>query len=169
MAGVLDFQAFLGGPDQVKIEQVFPSSSKTLTYDFGQNIAGWTFRLDSQTVIADPIAFDRNTGQPNFAGSTVVGTFPYTLHDDFGTLNGNIRIQNTATGLVSVRHPAQMYNGPILPDARAKVPITVVGFTWATTTNEINTHRIAKVQAWEPSGTNQAGDPTTSTNYSAIA
>lgn len=168
MAGVLDFQSWLGGPDQVKIESTFPSSRKKLTYDFGQSIAGWQFRLDSQTIIANPITFDRNTGEPNFATSTVIGVFPYTLHDDYGTLGGNISIVNTSTGIVSVTHPAQMYNGPILPDARAKVPITVVGFTWVMTDNTTNTHRIAKVQAWEPSGVNVAGDPTTSTNYTAI-
>lgn len=165
MAGVLDFSSWLGGPDEVKVESTFPSSAKTLVYNFGQDITGWTFKLDCQTVIADPIAFDRNTGQPNFANSQVIGFTPYTL---LSTAT-HITVVSTASGIVNVTHPASMYNGPILPDARAKVPLTVVSFTWAdgATPPQVNTHRIVKLMAWEPQV--PTGDPTTATNYTAIS
>ena len=164
MPGVLKVEDWLGGPDDVKTEATFPSSSKTLTYNFGQDIAGWTFKLDSQTIIADPITFDRNTGEPNFANSTVIGYFPYAVLNTTTV----VTVVNTATGLVNVTHPANMYTGPILPDARAKVPLCVVGLTWTDSSvpPQINTHRIVKVQAWEPQVS--PTDPTLDPNYTAI-
>jgi hypothetical protein len=164
MAGILSFSEWIGGPDTEIIESTFPSSSKTYTYNFGQDITGWTFKLDCQTVIADPIAFDRNTGEPNFATSQVVGYFPYTVLSTASVVS----VISTATGLVNVTHPANMYTGPILPDARSRVPLTVVGFTWAddSTPPQINTHRIVKVMAWEPQVSPE--DPTTAPTYSPI-
>ena len=72
MAGVLNFQQYIGGPDQIKIEQIFPSNQKTFLYNFDQDITGWTFAVDYQTLVVDSIAFNRNTGQPNF--SAISGT-----------------------------------------------------------------------------------------------
>ena len=66
MAGVLNFQQYIGGPDQVKVEQIFPSTQKTLLYNFGQDITGWTFAVDHQTIVVDTVTFNRNSGQPNF-------------------------------------------------------------------------------------------------------
>ena len=75
MAGVLTLGQWIGGPDNVKVESTFPTSQKTYTYNFDQNITGWTFQLDYQTVVVDTITYDRN-GEPNFAASKVVGYFP---------------------------------------------------------------------------------------------
>lgn len=165
MAGVLNFSQYIGGPDQIEIIQSFPSSSKILTYNFGQDITGWSFVLEHQTLIVDPVAFDRNSGEPNFAASTVVGNFPlfsYSGED----VNAVVRVSNTASGIVSVTHPAQMYNGPILPDARARVPMTVVSLTWTDATNQTNSHRYCYVQCWEPGVS--SGDPTGEADYSPI-
>ena len=65
MPGVLNFNQYIGGPDQIKVEQVFPSTQKTLIYNFGIDITGWTFAADYQTLVVDSVAFNRNTGQPN--------------------------------------------------------------------------------------------------------
>jgi hypothetical protein len=80
-------------------------------------------------------------------------------------------ILNAATGTVRVIQPNLMYTGPIIPDARKNVPITVFSTTWTdvnTPIANVNTHRYALVGAWEPGVT--AGDPTLSTNplYSAL-
>jgi hypothetical protein len=165
MAGILNFNDWLGGPDRVEIESTFPSSSKSLIYNFAQDVTGWTFKLDHQTIIADPVSFDRTTGLPNFANSTVIGFGPYTLLSTATV----VTVTNTASGIVKVTHPANMYTGPILPDARAKVPLTVVSFTWADggTPPQVNTHRWVKLMAWEPQV--PTGDPTTATNYTAIS
>ena len=164
MAGILDFQQYVGGPDQVKIEQIFPSNQKTLVYNYAQDITGWTFSADYQTIVVDQVAFNRSTGKPNFSESTVIGSFPKA------EITGNLapNVQTAGTGIVYVHVPANMYAGPIIPDARANVPITVFSLTWSddSTPAQINTHRWAFVQCWEPDVT--IGDPTGNVNFTAL-
>jgi hypothetical protein len=158
MAGVLSFDQYLGGADQIKIEQTFPKNQKTLIYNFGQDVTGWTFELDQQTLVVDTVQFNRNTGQPNFSNSTVIGSFPL---EELANL---VVVTDAVSGLVNVTFPQNMYTGPIIPDARKNVPITIVALTWtdANTPAEIRTHRWALVQSWEPDVF--PGDPTESTN-----
>ena len=163
MAGVLTLSQWLGGPDEVIVESEFPSTTKTLVYYFNTNVAGWSYKLDYQVVIVDTIAYNRD-GTPNFADSKVIGSFPY------GVVNTStyITVANTITGIVNVTHPANLYTESIVPDARLNIPLLVMGFTWtdANTPAQSNTHRIAKIMAWEPQV--PVGDPTTSTNYTAL-
>lgn len=165
MAGVLTFSQYLGGPDDINIEQVFPSTQRTLTYNFGQNITGWTFIVDHQTIVVDALSFDRNTGEPNFSNSSVIGYF------DSGVINTStyVTVTNTSSGGVSITIPTQLYSGPILPDARKNVPITIVGVTWQDNSSpkQINTHRWSFIQSWEPGVT--PGDPTLNASYNAIS
>ena len=164
MAGILDFQQYIGGPDQIKAEQVFPSNQRKLRYNFDVNITGWTFVADYQTIVVDQITFNRYTGQPNFANSKVVGSFAKIELDG---ANAPATVDALA-GTVDLKMPAGMYTGPIIPDARQNVPITVVAFTW--TTNDAypttNTHRWALIQCWEPDVT--VGDPTLAAGYTAL-
>ena len=154
---------FLGGPDQIKVEQVFPSNQKLLQYNFGQDIAGWTFTADYQTLVVDSIAFNRNTGAPNFSQSSVIGSFPKV------DLTTNApEVIDAATGLVKVTLPAGMYTGPIIPDARANVPITVFSLTWtdASTPAQTNSHRWSLIMCYEPGVT--VGSPTSDVNYTPL-
>jgi hypothetical protein len=164
MAGVLSFSQYLGGPDSLNIEQIFPSTQRTLNYNFSRDISSWSFNVDQQTIVVNPISFDRNTGSPNFATSEVIGYF------QFGQVSTSsyVTVTNAASGLVNITIPKNMYSGPILPDARQNVPITIVGVTWTDTSSppQINTHRWAFIQCWEPGVT--PGDPTLSVNYNAI-
>jgi len=164
MAGVLTLGQWLGGPDDVKVESTFPSSQQTLAYNFARNISGWTFRLDYQTVVVDTITYDRNTGSPNFANSQVIGSFPYATVSTSSYIN----VLSTTSGLVNVTHPANLYTGNILPDARANNPLLVMSLTWSdnSTPPQTNTHRIAKILAWE-SGV-PVGSPTSSTGFVSI-
>ena len=159
-AGVLNFAQYLGGADNIQIEQIFPSTQRTLNYQFPQSIAGWTFLVDHQTIVVDTVSFDRNTGQPNFANSNVIGYFTATTLSTSTYVN----VTNAAGGLVSITIPGNMYTGPILPDARQNVPITIVGVTWrdASSPVQVNTHRWAFIQSWEPGVT--PGDPELSTS-----
>jgi hypothetical protein len=164
MAGVLNFQQYIGGPDQIKIEQIFPSNQKTFLYNFGQDITGWTFAVDYQTLVVDQISFNRNTGQPNFTDSRVIGSFAKVE-----ITGGNApSVVDAAAGTVKIYIPAAMYTGPVIPDARQNVPITVVGVTWTddSTPAQINTHRWAFIQCWEPDVT--VGDPTLASGYTAL-
>jgi len=103
MAGVLTFQQFIGGPDQVKVEAIFPSTQKTLQYNFGQDITGWTFEVDHQTLVIDTLGYDRYTSEPNFAASKVIGSFPKAE-----VAGSNINVTNATAGLVNITIPAGM-------------------------------------------------------------
>ena len=159
MAGILT----IGGPDQVKIEQIFPSTQKTYNYNFGRDITGWTFTVDYQTLVVDTINFDRS-GNPSFDSSKVTGYFPT------GNVSGAYTptITNAAQGNVNIFIPGNLYSGPIIPDATKDVPVTVVGVTWTDnqTPPQINTHRWIFIQNWEPGVT--VGDPQTYTGYTAV-
>jgi hypothetical protein len=159
-SGVLSFAQYLGGADNIQIEQIFPSTQRTLVYNYSTNINGWSFHLDHQTIVVDTVTFDRNTGQPNFSNSSVIGYFPSAVI----STSSNVTVTSAATGLVNITIPQNLYLGPILPDARANVPITIVGVTWRDNSSpqQINTHRWAFIQCWEPGVT--PGDPTASTS-----
>lgn len=170
MAGVLNFQQYIGGPDSIQVEQIFPSNQKTLIYTFkdsdGQplNLTGWTFAADYQTIVVDQVQFNRNTGQPNFSNSTVIGSFAKVeVVSPFAPT-----IINAAGGTVKVNFPAGMYTGPIIPDARQNVPITIFSLTWTdnSTPPQVSTSRFALIQCWEPDVV--VGDPTTAQGYTAL-
>ena len=164
MAGVLNFDQYIGGPDQIKVEQVFPSNQKTLIYNFGIDITGWTFTADYQTLVVDSVAFNRNTGQPNFANSSVIGSFAKAE-----VTGGNApSIISAALGTVKVVIPANLYTGAIIPDARQNVPITVFSLTWSDSSSPVqtNSHRWALIQCWEPDVV--VGDPVLEVGYTAL-
>jgi len=164
MAGVLSFSQYLGGPDNINIEQIFPSTQRTLQYNFAQSISGWTFQIEQQTIVVDTISFDRNTGAPNFANSTVIGYFPSAAISS----GSYVSVTNAGAGLVNITIPTNMYSGPILPDARKNVPITIVSVTWTNTATppQINTHRWAFIQCYEPGVS--PGDPALNVDFTAI-
>lgn len=164
MASLLDFSQYIGGQDNIQTEVSFPSSQKTVVYDFGQNITGWTFKLDYQTVVVDTISYDRNTGAPNFASSSIIGTFPGGV----ASTATYVSVLSSSSGTVAVTLPGGLYTGPIIPDARSHTPITIFGFTWTSnaTPPQIDTHRWALLQSYEPGVT--PGDPVLANNYTAI-
>jgi hypothetical protein len=163
MAGVLDFSDYLGGPDNVNIEQIFPSTQRTLQYNFGRDITGWTFDIEHQTIVADSITFDRISGQPNFSGTTIIGRFPSGVIS-----NSNVVVINASTGRVNITIPGGLYTGPIYADARKNVPITIVGVSWtdAGSPPQVNSHRWAFIQCYEPGVA--PTDPTADPDYTAI-
>lgn len=161
---VMNFQQYIGGSDDIKIETIFPSTQKSYLYNFGEDVTGWTFSLDQQTLVMDYIQYDINTGEPNFAKTGVAGYFPYETIDP-----GYIDVVNAATGAVRVTVPAGLYDGRIQPDARNLVPVTIVGVTWETddTPPQISTHRWAFIQTWEPGV--PTGSPTDELTFVGIA
>lgn len=164
MPGILNFQQYVGGPDQVQVEQIFPSTQKTVVVNFQRDISNWTFSADHQTIVVDTVKFNRSTGQPNFGDSTVIGSFPKA--EVTGT---NVpAVINATSGTIYLHFPAGMYDGPIIPDARQNVPITVFSLTWndGGSPAQVNSQRWAFVQCWEPDVV--VGDPTTATNYTAL-
>jgi len=164
MSGVLSFADYLGGPDNIQVEQIFPSTKRTYAYNFNQNITGWTWGLDAQTLVVNPVTYDRN-GVPNFSSSLVIGFFP---KQDLAVDTTTINVIDAATGLVNITIPGGLYTGPIIPDARKNVPITIVGVTWTTNTSptQVNSHRWAFIQCYEPDVT--IGNPILDNSYTAL-
>jgi len=164
-SGVLRFSDYLGGPDNIQVEEIFPSTKRTYQYDFNTNITGWTWALKSQTIVVSPLTWDRYSGEPNFANSLVIGYFANNTYTVDSTV---LTVVNAADGRVNLTIPGNLYTGPIIPDARSKVPISIVTFQWTTadTPTQVNSHRWAFIQCYEPGVT--IGDPTGAAGYTAF-
>lgn len=165
MSGILTLSNYLGGPDQVTVLQAFPSDQRSYQYDYQRDITGWTFAADYQTLVVDSIAFNRFTGEPNFSNSRVIGSFPKV------EIQGSLapEVIDAAAGLVRITLPANMYAGPIIPDARRNVPVVIVGVTWTNTDTPpaTQTNRWGLILAWEPDV--PVGDPTAYAGYVAFS
>lgn len=160
---LLDFKSYVGGADNVVVEDIFPSSAKTSTYDYGTDVTNYNFSAKQQTIVADVVSYDRNTGLPNFTDTKIIGFFG----NGSGTAidSANI-INNGVAGTVSFTIPADLYTGPIIPSARTNVPMTIVTFTWTDTNvtpNTTESHRWCLMQRWESSVS--PADPTLDSAY----
>jgi len=159
---LLDFKQAIGGADNVIVLEMFPSSQKEFEYNFNANISTYTFEADYQTLVLDEVTYDRITGNVNFANTSVVGYF------------ANAEISNTFidtndlnTGIVRLTIPKNRYTGNIVPNARANVPATVVGFSWTdTVANITESHRWVILERYEPDVT--PGNPRDEAGFIAL-
>jgi hypothetical protein len=169
MASIIRFEEYIGG-QPIYVATQSPKEQKTFILTFKDdagaaiNVSGYTWEVDYQALVVDTLAFDRNTGEPNFANSKVIGRFVK------GEVNVGTYVKTTSasTGVVSITIPAGVYTGPILPDARKNVPILLVGITYTTadTPPQIHNQRLAFIQAYTVDVS--AGDPTLDNGYTAI-
>lgn len=158
---LLTFSQYLQGADNVKVEEMFPSTQKTYTYNYGTSVTGYTFEADMQTIVIDSMTYNVNDGQPNFTSSTVLGYFANSE-----IASSNIVTTQASSGLIYFTIPAQRYTGPITPNARENVAITVVAFKWTNTDvtpNTTDSHRWAIIERYEPDVT--VGNPTLSSTF----
>ena len=158
---LLSFSQYLQGGDNVKVEEMFPSTQQTFTYDYGTNVSGYTFEADMQSIVIDQMTYNTNDGQPNFTTSSVIG---YFANAEIGA--ANIVTTGAASGTIDFTIPAQRYTGPIVPDARENVVITVVSFRWTNggaTPTTTESHRWAIIERYEPDV--QIGNPTLSSTF----
>lgn len=162
---LLDFSQFIGGSDNVQVINLFPRSQKTFTYDFNGDVSGYTFTADQQSLVIDNIAYDRATGLPNFADSTITGIMNTVTSIDPATF---IDDSQAATGVINFTIPDDRYTGPLLPNARQNPVMTVVSFEWETdsTPPVKDSHRWAVIETWEPGVT--VGDPAVSNVFVAV-
>lgn len=161
---LLDFANYIGSPDTQVIE-LFPRSQKTFTYSFNTNVTGYVFSADYQTIVIDQMSYDRETGDPNFTDSTVVGYFA-----NVGLVsNSYISVSNATVGTVNLTIPENRYVGNITPNARANVAITVLSFQWDTSnaaTARKDMHRWAIIERFDPRTGGRIGNPRLETNVS---
>lgn len=163
---VLDFAHYIGGADNVITVEMFKRSKKTYNYSFNQNITGWTFTADMQSILLDALTYDRTTGLPNFTDTNVLGYF-----DNYATITSPVTVTNATLGEVDFTIPDNRYAGLIFPNARELVVATVVSLEWDYGQQK-DAHRYLILERWEPGiamGNPQNNDGITQPTYVALA
>ena len=169
MASVIKFEEYIGG-QPIYMATQSPKEQKTFVLTFKNDagvaidVSGYSWELDAQVLVVDSLTFDRNTGEPNFATSKIIGSFAKSEIEE----STYVKTTTAVDGVVSITIPAGIYTGPVLPDARKNVPIMLVGITYTTadTPPQIHNQRLAFIQAYTVDVT--AGDPTLANGYIAI-
>ena len=162
---LLTFSQYLGGADNVKVIECFGSTSKTFKYTFGTSVTGWSFSSNYQSLLLDKVTYDRNTGEPNFTDTNILGYWPERTDLGGDNTNGGITIPNLNDGDVYFNIKADRYTGQLFPNARENVVMTVVGLTWDMADLDVNTqgttesHRWGIIERYIPGPTNAVGDP----------
>jgi hypothetical protein len=158
---LLDWKQFIGGADQIISLDMFPKEQRKFTYQFGNtSVSGYTWDIDYQTVVVNNITFNRTTGEPNYANSTIVGYFDVQQ----ANVAQYVDTSDAANGNVTVTIPADRYTGNILPNARTKVPTTCFSVKWTDTDSPATTniHRYIITERYTAEVT--IGDPTLETS-----
>jgi hypothetical protein len=142
----------------VQVLEVFPRTQKAFTYDFGDDVSGYTFTADYQSILLDTVTYDRVTGDPNLADTTVAGYFDNAANVNAGTY---INTTDAATGGIVLTIPQNRYTGNILPNARTDVVATVVSFQWTTDDSppQQDMHRWVLFERWDPTVGANPGSP----------
>ena len=165
---LLSFSQYLGGADNVKVEEFFPDDQKTYTYNFNNaDVSGYSFSADFQSLLLSNVSYNNITGEPNFTDTTVTGYFTNTANV---TANTFINTSSAASGLVALTIPANRYTGNVLPNARANVVCTVLSFQWETddTPAQKQRHRFAILERFDPKVGKVPGDPASESNFVAL-
>ena len=155
---LLSFKEYLGGANNVQVLEVFPRTQKTYNYDFGIDVSGYTFTADYQSILLDTVTYDRVTGDPNLADTTVAGYFLNTANVSGSYIDTAL----ASAGTVKLTIPANRYTGNIIPNARTDVVATVVSFQWETddTPNpQHDMHRWVLFERWDPQVGENPGSP----------
>ena len=164
---LLSFSQYLGGGDNVKIEERFPNDQKTFTYNYANtDVSGYTFTADFQNILISSITYDRTTGNPNFTDSTVTGYFGAAANIS----GSNINTTNANTGIIKFTIPSDLYTGNVIPDARSNVVATVVSFQWQTndTPPQKDRHRWVLLNIYVPLIGKVPKDPANESNFVKI-
>jgi hypothetical protein len=161
---LLSFKNYIGGADNVQVEEVFKDTAKTFVYDYGVDINNYNFELSYQTIVVDSLTYDRQTSLPSFTDSTVIGSF---ANAEIGA--GNVNLVDASIGTVAITIPGGLYAGNVIPDSRGETPITVVSVKWTdtgVTPNTTEEHRWALIQRYSPD--RGIGKPSESAGYTAL-
>ena len=163
---LLDFKEYIGSANNVQVIELFPRSQKSFTYNFGSDVSGYTFSADYQSILLNTVTYDRVTGDPNFADSTVSGYFTNTANVSASFIDTT----SAASGLVTLTIPADRYTGNIFPSARANVVMTVLSFQWTTDDSPVqqDMHRWAIIERFDPQVGKVPGDPADEANFVAL-
>lgn len=162
---LLSFKQYIGGADNVQVEEVFKDTAKTFTYQFPADISNYDFELSQQTIVVDSLTYDRQTSLPSFTDSKVIGSF---ANAEISSVQ-NVTVLDALAGTVNITIPGNLYSGNVIPDSRGETPITVVSVKWTNTGVTPNTteeHRWALIQRYSPD--RGIGKPSESAGYTAL-
>ena len=163
---LLTFSQYLGGADNVKIIEMFPSTSKTFKYDFGTDVASWKWSSHYQSLLLDKVTYDRNTGEPNFTDTQILGYWPERTDLGGGPDpdSPDVVVTDSDGGEVFFNIAPDRYTGQLFPNARENVVITVVSLTWQMGNPDFGvlgtteSHRWGIIERYLP-GDHTPGDP----------
>ena len=161
---LLSFKNYIGGADNVQVEEVFKDTSKTFLYSYGKDITNYNFELSQQTIVVDSLTYDRTTNLPSFTDSKVIGSFA-----NAEISSTNVNLVSAVAGTVNITIPGGLYAGSVIPDSRGETPITVVSVKWThsgVTPNTTEEHRWALIQRYSPDRV--IGQPSASSGYTAL-
>lgn len=163
---LLSFKEYIGGANNVQVIELFPRSQKAFTYDFGEDVSGYTFTADYQSILLDTVTYDRVTGDPNFADTTVSGYFTNTAN----VSPSMIDTTQAAAGTIELTIPENRYTGNVLPNARSNVVMTVLSFQWTTDDSPVqqDLHRWAILERFDPQVGKVPGDPADEANFVSL-
>lgn len=159
---LLTFSQYLGGADNVKVIELFPSTTKTFKYNFNVDVTGWQFDTHYQTLLLDRVTYDRNTGEPNFTETQILGYW-----QEKPGLGGPADIRNDgppSTGNMLWTLAPDRYTGQLFPNARDNVVMTIASMTWMMPNignsggNDVESHRWGIIERYLP-GDHMPGDP----------
>ncbi len=164
---LLDFKSYIGGADNVVVQEMFPGDQQTFQYDFGGiDLTSYTFTADYQSLLLSSVAYDRVTGDVNFAETTVSGYFTNTANISPSFID----LTNAGTGVIGLTIPADRYTGNVLPNARTNVVATVLSFEWETgdTPPQKQRHRYCILERFDPTVGKVPGDPSLEANFISL-
>lgn len=169
MAGrLLSFKEYIGGADNVVTLEMFPKDQRNFIYDFDQDVSGYNFSADYQSIVLDTVSYDRTTGDPNFAETTVNGYFTNTANISASFIDDS----SASTGTINFTIPANRYTGNVTPNARKNVVATVVSFQWETDDSpntQNQRHRWLILERFDPSvGKVPVGDVTSEPGFVSL-
>ena len=159
---ILTFKEYLGGDDSMQLITQIPEQQTTYTYNFDTVITNYLFSASYEALVIDVIGFDRRTGDPNFANSKIIGSFP-AIQVPPSYIN-----ITTATD-VDVTLPQNMYSqNTLVPDARSNNVLIIYSLKWQSdaTIPTISEHKWAVLQAYSVNAL--VGDPTLHNDYTAF-
>jgi len=160
MSKLLDWKSFIGGADNIIAMDMFPAEQQTFTYQFGAvDVTNYIWDIDYQTVVIDQVAFNRNTGEPNYTDSTVSGFFQVQQ----SAVNTYVDTSDAANGNVAITIQANRYTGQLLPNSRLKVPTTCFSVKWTDTASPATTNIHRYIISERYTAEVPIGDPTLET------
>lgn len=165
---LLDFKSYVGGADNVVVEEQFPNESNQYVYNYGTDVSTYSFSANYQTIIVDAVTYSRTDGLPNFTDSKIIGFIGNGTPTSIA--GSNIDDSSAASGVINFSIPPDLYTGGIIPSSRVNVPLTIVTFTWSNPNGSlpaiVESHRWCLMQRWDSSVT--PADPVLESTYTPI-